>query len=316
MKVLKFFATGFITLIIGTSCDFTEVCEYQSRLNVHNNWQNYQDVPETNKAIAYDLKGMANGPVEIRSGANGKADSVSFSLPFGNYEALTYTEDPFSQRVNIDTESLNSIETAAVYVNMEPVDIKDGRVLENPQFPGYFYSSYNTGDLNLRVPVSCSAIQKLHTRFARFLYNIVYEYQGQSKVKSLTSEFSGVATRFLLKPCEGIPESAATVYARPEYTHVIDTQSGIEKSYYVNQISALSYLPKTANNAAMNNTIKVNAYMDDITVRSASLDLTDYFDTFTSNYVTIKIDVVIEKEGMHLELASWSIGIWEEFVIK
>lgn len=316
MKPLKLWAASLITLITVTSCDFTEECQYESRLNIHNNWLNYREVPATNHAIAYDLSGKSRGPVEIRPGANGKADSVSCTLPFGSYQVLTFTDAQFSQRTKIDTGSLDSPESACVYVETEPVDIQDGRVLLNPQFPGYFYTSYNTGDLNLRVPVTCSAIQQQHTRFVRFLYNVVYESGSQPAVRSITTELTGIATRMLLKNGEGVPQSAVTAYARPEYTKVEDVLSGAEKSYFVNQVSALNFLPKTANNAATNNTIKVNAFLDDITVRSASLDLTDYFDTFTNNYATVKIDVVIEKNGLHLELAAWELGVWKEFVIK
>lgn len=316
MKPTKLWAASLITLMAVTSCDFTEECQYQSRLNVHNNWLNYTEIPATNQAIAYDLNGKSKGAVEVRSGANGRADSISFILPFGKYEVITFTDEKFSQRTKVDAGSMESPETACAYVETEPIDLQDGRVLLNPQFPGYFYTSYNTGDLNLRVPVTCSAIQQQHTRFVRFLYNVVYESSGQPAVRLLTTELTGIATRMLLKNGEGIPQSAVTAYARPEYTEIADTQDGTEKKYFVNQISALGFLPKNTNHAAINNTIKVNAFLDDFTVRSASLDLTDYFDTFTNNYVTVEIDVVIEKNGIHLELAAWELGIWKEFVIK
>lgn len=316
MNAIKLLTASLLALITITSCDFTEECDYESRLNVHNNWQNYQSVPATNYAIAYDRDGQKHGPAEIKTGANGQADSVSFILPFGNFQAITFTDESFSLHTKVNEESLANINTAYAYVEMETVDLQDGRVLQNPQFPGYFFSSYNIGELNLREPISCAAIQRLHTRFVRFLYNIVYEYNGQPQVKSLTTELTGLATQLKLKDGIGIPESAVSAFSRPEYTEISNSLTGTSKNYYTNQVSALSYLPKTTNFPAVNNTIKVNAYLDNITVRAASLDLTEYFNTFTENFVTIKIDVVIEKTGMHLELAAWELGIWEEFVIK
>ena len=316
MKQIKFLATSLFTMAIVASCDFTEECQYQSRLNVHNNWQNYEVTPESNQVVSYGINNYRVGPVSTSTNANEQADSASFTLPFGSYRVLTYTDEPFSLRTKIDTQSLNDPETAFAYVETAPVDLQDGRNLNNPQFPGYFYSSYNTGDLNVRVPVSCAAIQRLHTRFVRFLYNIVYEYDGSPDVKSLTTELSGVATQLRLKSGEGVPASAMTVYARPELTEIYDQQAETYSSYYINQISALSFLPQTGNNAAVNNTIRVNAYLDDFTVRTASLNLSDYFDTFTDNFVSINIDVVIEKSGIHLELAAWELGIWKEFIIK
>lgn len=316
MKQINLLATYAIVALIATSCDFTEECLYKSRLNVHNNWQNYEEVPETNQVVGYGTDNKKWGPVKTNTGANGRADSTSFILPFGNYKVLTYTTGDFSLRTKIDLPALDDPETAFAYVETEPVDLQDGRNLYNPQFPGYFYTSYNTGDLNVRIPVSCAAIQRQHTRFARFLYNIVYQYNGNARIKSLTTDLTGVATQIRLKSGEGVPESAATVYAKPEWTALNDSQKGEGKSYYANQISALSFLPATPTHASVNNTIKVNALMDDFTIRSASLNLTDYFDTFDGNFVTIKIDVVVEDSGMHLELAAWELGIWKEFIIK
>lgn len=316
MKQIKIVTLCLSVLVGATSCDFTETCEYTSKLNVHNNWQNHTNIPKTNQVIAYGNNDETVGPVNTTSNANGHADSTSFVLHYGGYEVLSFTDEKFSLGVKANSGSLNSAKTAYAYVDMVPVELQDGRVLENPVFPGYYYSSYNTGDLDLRNPVSCIAMQRLHTRFVRFLYNVIYEYSNTPKVNFITTDLSGVATQLNLKTGEGVTQSSVTVFSRPEKTEIKNEISGKIHSYFMNQISCLSFLPRTSSSVAAGNDLIVHSFLKDGNIRSASLDLTDYFDTFTDNYATVTIDVVVEKEKIHLELAAWETGIWKEFIIK
>lgn len=316
MKQIKIVTFCLSVLVGATSCDFTETCEYISRLNVYNNWQNHTHIPKTNLVIAYGEDDETVGPVSTTSNANRQADSTSFVLHYGGYEVLSFTDEKFSLGVKVNSESLINAKTAYAYVDMEPVELQDGRVLENPIFPGYYYSSYNTGVLELRNSVSCIAMQKLHTRFVRFIYNVIYEYSNTPKVNFITTDLSGVATQLNIKTGEGVKQSSVTVFSRPEKTEIKNEISGKTHSYFINQISCLSFLPRTSSSVAVGNNLIVHGFLKDGNIHSASLDLTDYFDTLTDNYATVTIDVVVEKENIHLELAAWETGIWKEFIIK
>lgn len=286
----------FITMILATSCRFSEECNYTGSVEITTDWESlWGNLQKPDSLIALFYK---DGQLPVKKRLYGNCtDTIYNNIPSGNTDLIVYNQPEGILSRGLDAYSNADLRLPTYF---------EGNILAVEECPMICSANHN-----LLVPIENIVEQPISplpiVKQLTFVVNVIRE-GVTGELSTCDASLSGVATRYSLSRNEPIRSKATVFFSLSKDEGESDSFS---HSFFV-----LGVNPDQANEESIPKKISISVALDDGEVKDADFDLTELFNEFNSNIFKCELSVKITALSAEVTIVEWEQGTWNQVTIQ